>query len=185
MDNNKINKSYLTTEAKDDINEMLGRGGESGGSSFTSQVETTEGLTLGKGTEDEESLTANELKTIKNSGNEIVYVANNSNDLDISAGGITETGKISLSGLISNYDLSGGHYKVIPFSLMGSNFIVVSAQIYVMDDEMGEIGQTNAIPNYESASDCYAYIKLYNPTNATITLRGQYFGFLIVRSANY
>ena len=65
MNEDKLNKSFLTIEAKDDINEMLGRNEGSGSSSFTTQLETSEGLTIGKGTEDEESLTANELKGIK------------------------------------------------------------------------------------------------------------------------
>lgn len=62
----KINKSFLTIEAKDDINEMLGRNEGSGSSSFTTQLETSEGLTIGKGTADEVSVTAAELEGLKN-----------------------------------------------------------------------------------------------------------------------
>lgn len=61
----KINKSFLTEEAKSDINEMLDNN-SGGGGSFTTQIETSEGLTLGKGTVNEESLTAEELTAMKN-----------------------------------------------------------------------------------------------------------------------
>ncbi len=45
-------------------------GGGEQSSSFTTQIETTEGLTLGKGTEDEVSVTAQELGEMKQGGGE-------------------------------------------------------------------------------------------------------------------
>ena len=71
----KINKSFLTEEAKSDINEMLDNN-SGGGGSFTTQIETSEGLTLGKGTVNEESLTASELSTLKNISGNLVKTGN-------------------------------------------------------------------------------------------------------------
>ena len=151
-----------------------------------SQLETTGGLTLGKGTAAEESLTAGELQTIKrNSLNSFVYAANNSNTLEIPAGGIAQTGEVDLRDLLSSHDLKGGHYKVIPFLLMGYDLIIVSAAITVDTPESGEISATNAFPNFDEATDAWAKVKLYNPTNSAITLNAQYFGFYIARSEQY
>lgn len=114
-----------------------------------------------------------------------VYVANNSNELIIPAGGIEETGEVNLRDVITAHNLSGGHYKVIPFFLMGYNLIIVSATITVDTSESGEISATNAFPNFDTASDAWAKVKLYNPTNSAITLPSQYFGFYIARSEVY
>lgn len=53
---------------------MLDLDGDEQPSSFATQIETTEGLTLGKGTEDETSVTAAELAAMKQSKESIIGV---------------------------------------------------------------------------------------------------------------
>lgn len=56
--------SKLTNEGKQTYRELLGMTGGDSGSSFTAQLETTEGLTLGVGTDDEVTITAAQLKAL-------------------------------------------------------------------------------------------------------------------------
>ena len=156
MNEDKLNKSFLTTEAKDDINEMLGRNEGSGSSSFTTQLETSEGLTIGKGTENEESLSAQELTDIKNSGTsgklvKTHFESNTTVVASVPSGLNPRSVQIDLShitGLKPNTDYFGLWYAN-PISV---NFITCNMDSYLLlhTDENGTycVIQRKTTPNH-------------------------------------
>ena len=160
----KINDSYLTIEAKTDINRMLGNEESGGGSSFNTQLETTGGLTLGKGTEDEESLTTLELKEIKNNKVGFVFASGGGSLLQTEAhsqGDVFESGtSIKITGLESSHD-----------------YLISEIRVNMMSGDIRPI-LTTKIGNYYFTSDSdgeatlqisNVYMALQNTSPTTLT----------------
>ena len=185
----KINKSFLTEEAKSDINEMLDNN-SGGGSSFTTQIETSEGLTLGKGTVNEESLTAEELSNIKSaSGADAISICRIlTSAISISAGGnanFTVDGlNTKLKGKLkpnSNYYFMSALYGMVINALNIKQYTGNAGKNYIRVDNDGILhlgSDTTELPDGVSVG-----VTCYSPSSDTTIPAGSTLNVFFVREA--
>ena len=166
------------------INNPNGGSGSDSSSSFTTQLETSVGLTLGKGTEDETSLTAAELAAMKNAGDipptPFIIASSNNPELTIPANSVVSfqvTGIIELArGFYAEFHRKyGDDYGVIfCVELSGSTQDIFDSLAF--DVSMMTTGIVSVVV---SVSDNIPdlYIRVKNFTAASVTLNSSRFGY--------
>ena len=180
MNEDKLNKSFLTTEAKEDINEMLGRNEGSGSSSFTTQLETSEGLTLGKGTDDEESLSASELHELKNASSNTVtsfiYASGTLGALSIAGHGCVYKELSVLNPaleLLRTLMQDGVNRPMFNVYSNGTSPEAIRLQYDVTIDN-------DFIQNTSSIPPLKMYVRITNPTDSQVSFTGNWGTFNVV-----
>lgn len=181
--------SELTKEAKTDINRMLGNEGSSG-SSFTSQIETTEGLTLGVGTENEEGLTAEELKGIKDNSNKMNIIWRNSFPVGTFTSKtpiviplyLSESRLSSLKKYLNN-NIGTGSYNAAYLSL--ADYKLSGDPLYVWDIDISPVFKMgndvyNTISKNQIVTLTDVALVFYNKTESDITINNGWGGTAIM-----
>lgn len=176
-----MNESFLTDNAKNDINKLLGRDGSDAGK-FSSQIETTEGLTLAKGTENEASITGAEIKSlINNKVDSFIYGESETYNVDA---GETISIDFDTSYLINYYDFSTSKYIImtLPFTTeIAENFTINYSDVELGNPDGDEVSAVNSTSFINDADSMTITVNLTNHTNKSVSFSSYYFCFILIK----